>query len=278
MIGKKKLTDLVLQSFLWIYFVISVYPLIWMVFYSLKNNDEIFVTNPFGIPTHFRIENYVNAWNKFDLPRYIWNSFFVSTVTTIGVVIFAVMFAYAIARLQWRFRETVRIYMIVGMFIPLQVIIIPLAIMVKDFHLTNTYGALIIPYVAFGLPFASLVFYGFLKGIPHEMEESACMDGASIFRAFFRIILPILTPAVATIIILQFLGTWNEFLLASILITKETLRTLPIGLIYFQGQYATDWGGMGAVMTISSLPMVVLYLFFTDQVERALTVSSAVKG
>jgi raffinose/stachyose/melibiose transport system permease protein len=188
------------------------------------------------------------------------------------------MFAYAIARLQWRFRETVRVYMIIGMFIPLQVIIIPLAIMVKDFHLSNTYGALIIPYVAFGLPFASLVFYGFLKGIPHEMEESACMDGASIYRAFFRIIMPILTPAIATIIILQFLGTWNEFLLASILITKETLRTLPIGLIYFQGQYATDWGGMGAVMTIASLPMVVLYLFFTDQVERALTVSSAVKG
>src|ERR1700732_3374457 len=133
MIGKKKLTDLVLQSLLWIYFVISVYPLIWMVFYSLKNNDEIFVTNPFGIPTHFRIENYVNAWNKFDLPRYIWNSFFVSTVTTIGVVVFAVMFDSAIDKLQRRFRETARIYMIIGMFIPLQVIIIPLAIMVKDF-------------------------------------------------------------------------------------------------------------------------------------------------
>lgn len=274
----KKALGILLQSFLWIYFVISVYPLVWMVFYSLKNNDEIFVTNPFGIPTHFRFENYVNAWEKFDLPRYIGNSLLVSTVTTVGVVIFAVMFAYAIARLQWRFRETVRIYMIVGMFIPLQVIIIPLAIMVKNFHLSNSYGALIIPYVAFGLPFASMVFYGFLRGIPHEMEESACMDGASIYRAFFRIILPILTPAVATIIILQFLGTWNEFLIASILITNETLRTLPIGLVYFQGLHATDWGGMGAVMTIASLPMVILYLFFTDRVERALTVSSAVKG
>jgi raffinose/stachyose/melibiose transport system permease protein len=168
--------------------------------------------------------------------------------------------------------------MIVGMFIPLQVIIIPLAILVKDLHLTNTYGALIIPYVAFGLPFASIVFYGFLRGVPYELEESACMDGASIYRMFFRIIFPILTPAVATIMILQFLGTWNEFLLAYILISDEALRTLPIGLIYFQGQYATDWGGMGAVMTIASLPMVILYLFFTEQVERALTVSSSVKG
>lgn len=273
-----KIVGIVLQSFLWVYFVISVYPLIWMVFYSLKNNDEIFVTNPFGIPTHFRFENYVNAWNKFSVPTYITNSMVVSTITTIGVVLFAVMFAYAIARLRWKFREAVRIYMIIGMFIPIQVIIIPLAIIVKDFHLTNTYGALLIPYVAFGLPFASMVFYGFLRGIPQELEESACMDGASIYLAFFRIILPILTPAVATIVILQFMGTWNEFFLASILITKEQLMTLPIGLIYFQGLHATDWGGMGAVMTIASLPMVVLYLIFTEQVESALTVSSAVKG
>jgi raffinose/stachyose/melibiose transport system permease protein len=273
-----KIVSVVLQSFLWIYFVISVYPLIWMVFYSLKNNDEIFVTNPFGIPSHFRYENYVNAWNKFSVPTYITNSMVVSTITTIGVVLFAVMFAYAIARLRWKFRETVRIYMIIGMFIPMQVIIIPLAIIVKDFHLTNTYGALLIPYVAFGLPFASMVFYGFLRGIPQELEESACMDGASIYLTFFRIMLPILTPAVATIVILQFMGTWNEFFLASILITKEELMTLPIGLIYFQGLHATDWGGMGAVMTIASLPMVVLYLIFTEQVESALTVSSAVKG
>ncbi|BFT72276.1 carbohydrate ABC transporter permease [Paenibacillus sp. P36] len=273
-----KIVGIVLQSFLWAYFVISVYPLIWMVSYSLKNNDEIFVTNPFGLPTHFRYENYVNAWNKFSVPTYITNSMIVSTITTIGVVLFAVMFAYAIARLRWKFRETVRIYMIIGMFIPIQVIIIPLAIIVKDFHLTNTYGALLIPYVAFGLPFASMVFYGFLRGIPQELEESACMDGASIYLTFFRIMLPILTPAVATIIILQFMGTWNEFFLASILITKEELMTLPIGLIYFQGLHATDWGGMGAVMTIASLPMVVLYLIFTEQVESALTVSSAVKG
>ncbi|MEC0267049.1 carbohydrate ABC transporter permease [Paenibacillus anseongense] len=273
-----KIVGVVLQSFLWAYFVISVYPLFWMVSYSLKNNDEIFVTNPFGLPTHFRYENYVNAWNKFSVPTYITNSMIVSTITTIGVVLFAVMFAYAIARLRWKFRETVRIYMIIGMFIPIQVIIIPLAIIVKDFHLTNTYGALLIPYIAFGLPFASMVFYGFLRGIPQELEESACMDGASIYLAFFRIMLPILTPAVATIVILQFMGTWNEFFLASILITKEELMTLPIGLIYFQGLHATDWGGMGAVMTIASLPMVVLYLIFTEQVENALTVSSAVKG
>jgi raffinose/stachyose/melibiose transport system permease protein len=276
--ARVKVGQVVLQSLLWIYFLISVYPLVWMVSYSLKNNDEIFVTNPFGLPLHFRIENYIHAWSQFNIPRYFLNSIIVSTISTIGILILSVMFSYTIARMQWRLRETARLYMIVGMFIPLQVIMIPLAVLVKNLHLVNTYGALIVPYIAFGLPFSSLIFYGFLRGIPVELEESACMDGASIYRTFFRIIVPIVMPAIATIAIFQFLGAWNEFLLAYILISDEAMKTLPLGLLLFQGQYSTDWGGMGAVMTIASLPMVIVFIFFSDQVERAMTVGSAVKG
>jgi raffinose/stachyose/melibiose transport system permease protein len=270
--------QVLLQSLLWIYFLISVYPLIWMVSYSLKNNNEIFVTNPFGLPLHFHYENYVHAWEQFSVPRYLFNSLIVSTISTAGILLLSVMFSYTVARLIWRMRDAARMYMLIGMFIPLQVIMIPLAILVKDFHLTNTYGALIVPYIAFGLPFSSLIFYGFMRGIPVELEESACMDGATIYRTFFRIILPIVRPAVATIAIFQFLGAWNEFMLAYILISDEAMKTLPLGLLFFQGQYSTDWGGMGAVMTIASLPMVIVFLFFSDQVERSLTVGSAVKG
>ncbi len=274
----KKTMQIVMQFPLWFYFIVSIYPLFWMVSYSLKNNDEIFVTNPFGIPTHFRFENYINAWSQFNIPKYVINSLVVSTVATIGILVLSVMFAYAIARMQWKLRNAARVYMIVGMFIPIQVIMIPLAILVKNFHLTNTYGALIIPYIAFGLPFSALVFYGFMKSIPIELEESACMDGASIYRTFMQIIVPIVRPAVATVAIFQFLAAWNEFLMAYILISEESMKTLPLGLLLFQGQYSTDWGGMGAVMTIASLPMVIVYLLFSEQVERALTVGSAVKG
>jgi len=274
----KKTMQIVMQFPLWFYFIVSIYPLFWMVSYSLKNNDEIFVTNPFGIPTHFRFENYINAWSQFNIPKYVINSLVVSTVATIGILVLSVMFAYAIARMQWKLRNAARVYMIIGMFIPIQVIMIPLAILVKDFHLTNTYGALIIPYIAFGLPFSALVFYGFMKSIPIELEESACMDGASIYRTFMQIIVPIVRPAVATVAIFQFLAAWNEFLMAYILISEESMKTLPLGLLLFQGQYSTDWGGMGAVMTIASLPMVIVYLLFSEQVERALTVGSAVKG
>jgi len=249
-----------------------------MISYSLKNNNEIFVTNPFGPPTHFRFENYVNAWTQFNLPQYFMNSVIVATISTLFIVIFSLMFSFAIARLRWKLRESVRMYMIIGMFMPLQVIMIPLAILVKDFHLANTYGALIIPYIAIGLPFSSLIFFGFMREIPLEIEEAACMDGANVYRLFLRIVIPVVKPAVATVVIFQFLNNWNEFMLANILISDDSMKTLPLGLLFFQGQYSTDWGGMGAVMTIASLPMVILYLFFSEQVERAMTVGSAVKG
>ncbi|MFF2907776.1 carbohydrate ABC transporter permease [Paenibacillus sp. NPDC057934] len=274
----KKALGVLYQVPLWIYFIVSVYPLVWMISYSLKNNDEIFSTNPFGLPTHFRFENYVTAWSQFNIPKYFINSIVVSSIATVFILLFALMFAFAVARLTWKFRDAVRIYMLVGMFIPLQVIMIPLAILVRDFHLSNTYGALIVPYVALGLPFSTMIFYGFMRGIPTEIEEAACMDGANIYRMFMQVIMPMVMPAIATVAIFQFLTNWNEFTLAYILISNEAMKTLPLGLLFFQGQYSTDWGGMGAVMTMASLPMIIVYLFFSEQVERAMTVGSAVKG
>ncbi|OBR63264.1 sugar ABC transporter permease [Paenibacillus oryzae] len=267
-----------LPIFLWLYALISVYPLLWMIFYSFKNNDEIFVTNPFGPPATLRFENYVAAWSNYDVPVYFMNSLLVAIVTVLGALLLAVMFSYAAARLRWRFSKLAHTYILIGMFIPIQVIMIPLAILVRDLNLANTYGALMVPYIAFNISFASMVFYGFFRSIPIEMEESACIDGASIYRTFFSIMLPIIKPALATMVIFIFLNSWNEFTMAVILITKESLKTLPLGLLFFQGQFTTDWGAMGAAMTIASLPTVLIYVLFSEQVENALTVGSAVKG
>lgn len=268
----------ILQLSMWIYALISIYPLIWMVFYSLKNNDEIFVTNPFGFPTKFHVENYEAAWNSFKVPVYFMNSVIVSVMAVVGAVALAVLFAYAAARMRWRFQGAARVYMLIGLFIPVQVIMIPLAVLMRDFHLVNSLLSLIVPYIAFNLSFTTMVFYGFFRTIPLELEESACMDGASIYRTFFSIMLPIIRPAIATMVIFVFLAAWNEFPIALIMISKETLKTLPLGLLFFQGQFTTDWGAMGAAMTIASLPTVLVYVFFSEQVENALTVDAAVKG
>lgn len=249
-----------------------------MLFYSLKNNQEIYVTNTFGFPTHFRVMNYYRAWTTFNIPMYFKNSLIVTAATIVFTLIFSLMFSYAIARMQWKLQNAARLYITLGMFIPVQVIMIPLAVLVKQLHLNNTLGSLIVPYIAFNLAFSSLIFYGYLRNIPFELEEPACIDGASIYRCFVSIICPIIRPAIATVIIFIFLQAWNEFSMAYILISNDSLKTLPLGLLFFQGQFTTDWGAMDAAMVIASFPTVIIYLFFSQKVKDALTVGSAVKG
>ncbi|WP_239617314.1 carbohydrate ABC transporter permease [Cohnella mopanensis] len=268
----------IFKLFLWIYAIISVYPLVWMLFYSLKDNNEIFVTNPFGFPTNLRFENYTSAISQFNVPKYFMNSVFVTVITVVGTIVLAVMFAYSAARLRWRGKTIAQMYIVIGMFVPVQVIMIPLAILVRDFNLTNTYSSLIIPYIAFNISFSSMVFYGFFRTIPNELEESACLDGANIYQTFYKIMLPLVKPSIATMVIFVFLAAWNEYPIALMLISDEALKTLPLGLQFFQGQFTTNWGAMGAAMTIASLPTVLVYILFSEQVEKAMTVGSAVKG
>jgi raffinose/stachyose/melibiose transport system permease protein len=249
-----------------------------MVFYSFKNNEEIFVSNPFGFPTVLRVENYIKAWTQYNVPKYFINSLIVAVATVILTVSCALLFSYATSRMKWKGSEIARIYMALGMFIPVQAVLIPVAKIVKELHLMGHYSSLILPYTALNLSFATLVFYGFFKGIPVELEEAACIDGANIYQAFFRIIVPVVKPAIATLVIFTFLTAWNEFLLANVLIIDAKLRTLPLGVLFFQGQFTTDWGAMGATMVIASIPTVLVYTLFSEQVEKALTVGGAVKG
>ncbi|URN94684.1 MAG: carbohydrate ABC transporter permease [Candidatus Pristimantibacillus lignocellulolyticus] len=261
-----------------LFFIVSIYPLVWLLFYSFKNNEEIFSTNVFGIPTEWRFENYTNAFNTFDLVGFFKNSMIVSIGTVILTVILSLMFSYAAARMRWKGSEIAKIFMTSGMFIPMQIILIPLLILVRDMHLSNSYFAVILPYVAFQLSFSTIIFYAFFKSLPYEIEESAAIDGASVYTIFFKIMLPLVKPAIASVSIFVFLFAWNEFLVALIMISDNTLKTLPLGLLYFQTQFGSDWGAMGAVMVISTIPTIVVYLLFSEQIEKALTVSSAVKG
>lgn len=270
--------DFLYNAFLWAYGLFALYPLIWMLFYSFKNNDEIFVSNPFGPPTVLRIENYINAWQQYNVPRYFINSLVVSVFTVTLTIVVALMFSYATARMRWKLSGVARIYVSIGMFIPVQAILIPLAIIVRDLNLTNQYASLILPYTAFNLAFSSMVFYGFLRALPEELEEAACIDGANIYRTFFSIIIPTVKPAIATMIIFTFLQAWNEFPIALVLMQKEAMKTLPLGLLFFQGRFTTDWGAMGATMVMASLPTVLMYTIFSNQVEKAMTISGAVKG
>ncbi len=268
--------------FCWIYAAFSLYPLIWMILYSLKNNEEIFVTNPFGLPTHpisIGLENYARAFAKYNVPRYFLNSVIVAIFTVIGVIICSLLFAYATSRMEWKGKGLFRTFMSIGMFIPAQAIMIPVVKQVQAVHLTGTRLSLIFPYIAINLAFSCMVYYGFFKGIPRELEEAACIDGATIYQTFARIICPLVKPATVTLAIYTFLSAWNEFILANVLVgSNDKLKTLPLGVLFFQGSFTTDWGGMGATMVIASLPAIVVYILFSEQVESAMTIGGAVKG
>ncbi|MDI7247788.1 MAG: carbohydrate ABC transporter permease [Bacillota bacterium] len=274
----RRVSGIALYTLLSFYAFCNLYPLFWMVSNSFKNNQEIFVRNVFGLPRIWRFENYIKAWQSFNIFLYFKNSMIVATATVVITLMLSIMFAYATARMSWKLSSIARIYMSIGMFVPVQVIFIPLVLLIRDFHLSNSYLALIVPYVAFQLSFCSIVFYGFFRTLPPELEEAAAIDGANVYVTFYRIILPLVKPAIATLAIFVFLFSWNEFAIALIMISNNSLKTLPLGLLLFQGQFATDWGAMGASLALASIPTIVVYLLFGNEVEKALTVGSAVKG
>lgn len=264
--------------FCWLYAAISIYPVIWLLFYSFKNNSEIFVTNPFGIPTTLHVENYAKAWSQYNVPMYFLNSLIVSVATVVLTIVFALLFSYATSRMRFKGRFLMTIYLSLGMFIPVQAILIPVAKTVNSLGLDSTRWGLILVYTAINLSFATLVYYGSLKALPVELEEAACIDGANIVTCFLKIIVPLVKPATATLVIYIFLNAWNEFILANVLIVKDELKTLPLGILFLQGAFTTDWGAMGATMVIASLPTLLLYVIFSKKVEDAMTIGGAVKG
>ncbi|MGI5958828.1 MAG: carbohydrate ABC transporter permease [Massiliimalia sp.] len=259
--------------FMTIYAVICLYPIIWMGFYSLKDNEEIFVTNPFGPPLDPQWDNYVKAVNQFDIAVFFKNSLVVSLIAMAFGIMFSLMFTYVIARVKGRTTKTMHTLVMAGMFIPIQAVMTPLVVMVRNLGLTNTLWSLIIPYVAMSFPFAVMVLYGFYVNLPLELEESAYMEGAGFFRTYFSIILPQMKSAISVLVIYQFMSHWNEYSLALILITDNDLKTLPLGLAGFYGQFSTDWGPVGAALVIASLPVLILYIFFSRKISESMAFS-----
>lgn len=270
---KRKIRKFVLYFILILYTLISVYPLVWMILYSFKDNNEIFVTNPFGLPKVWRFENYKNALERFDVLTYLKNSVVVALLTILLVELLALLFCYVIARVQNRITRFFNLLISSGMFIPIQAIMIPLVIIVRRFGFTNSLWSVIVPYTAVGLPFACMLFYGFYLGLPIELEESAFMDGADLGTIYFKIILPQMKSPIVVLVIYQFMACWNEFNLALILLTKNALKTLPLGLVNFWTAYQAQWGEVGAAMIMASIPVLIIYLFFSNQIADAMSTS-----
>jgi len=267
---------IIVHALLILFSIVQIFPLYWLFTFSLKDNNEIFGGNVAGLPKYWRFENYETALFKADIVTYLTNSVFVTAATIVITLIIAGVAAYAIERMIWRGRETVMKFILLGMMVPLHAALLPLFIVLSKLHMLNSYWALIIPYVAFGLPMAVYLFTSFFASIPRELEEAAAIDGCNIYQILFKVIFPLIRPAIATVSIFTFISAWNELMFAVTFINSAKYKTLTVGIMSMVGAYTTKWGDIGAGLMIATIPTLIIYLLLSEQVQSSL-VAGAVK-
>ena len=276
-----KLSDKISKTLIYIglifWALINLFPVYWMFTFSLKNNEEIFGSNVAGLPENWLWSNYAEALKTGNMGRYFLNSGIVAVSTILITLAVALMATFALTRLIWRRRKALNKFFMLGLTIPIHASIVPIYVTLSRLHLLNTYLALIVPYAAFSLSMAILVCTGFMNEIPRELDEAACIDGCGVWGIFFRVIVPLMKPAVATVGIYTFLQCWNELMFANIFISKTALKTLPVGIQALSGQYTTAWGPIGAALVVATFPTLLIYVFLSKRIQESF-IAGAVKG
>ncbi len=249
------------------YLSVIVVPLALMVVSSFKTNREIF-RDPVSLPVVLHPENYLEAWDRANFSTYIVNSLLVTGWSVVVTVLLATLAAYPLSRYRLRFMPVVLAFFLVGLMLPVRLGIVPLFLLLRDMGLLDSHVGLILVYVAIRLPFAIFILTSFMRTIPMDLEEAARLDGAGDLRILRQVLVPLIKPAVAIVVIFTLIAVWNDFFLPLIFIYSDELKTVPLGLTTFMGQYRSDWGLLFAGLTISSIPLVVAYLVFGRQMRE----------
>ena len=271
----KTRTSPVTTVFLVLVSLIQLFPLYWMFTFSLKDNKEIFGANPMGLPQSWQWSNYSKIFTAGNMGLYLLNSVIVTASTILFTLLLSAMATYAIVRMKWKLSKVVYNVFLVGMMLSVQAVMLPLYINLQP--ILSTHWALVLPYVAFAMPQAILLMVGSLEALPKEMEEAAFIDGASIYRLFYVIILPMLAPILSTVAILTFLSSWNEYMLALVFISTDKLKTVTVGVNDMVGKYSTKWGVVGAGLTVATMPTLIMYALLSKNITNSLAMG-AVKG
>jgi len=255
--------------------LLILYPVVWMVFASFKTKGEL-VSNVWGFPESWQWQNYVNAWETARLDYALANSVITSLGTVALILIFASLAGFAFAKLRVPGLNLIFIIFIFTMQAPAPVI--PLYVLLVRMGLTNSRIGMILPMVAGGLPLAIFIFRAFFQTVPSELLDAARVDGCTDFWAFVRVVVPISGPAIATVAILQFVGAWNEYFLALVLLGSDDMRTIPLAIqVFFYAWGRSEWEQVFAALVIGSLPIIALYIILQRQFIQGLT-SGSLKG
>ena len=257
--------------------LISLFPVYWMLTFSLKNNAEIFGENVIGLPQNWVWGNYTRAMNTGHMEVYFLNSLIIAVLTILITLVASAMATYAMTRLVWKGREKMNKLFMLGLTIPIHAAIVPLYVGLGKAHLLNSHAALIIPYSAFSLAMGILICTGFMGDIPYDLDVAAFLDGCGVWGIFCRVIAPLMVPAVSTVGIYTFLQCWNELMFATIFNSKEAYKTLPVGVQSLAGQYSTEWGPIGAALAIATIPTLIVYVFLSKRIQDSF-IAGAVKG
>lgn len=259
-----------------IFAVICLYPVFFTLTSSLKNNTEIF-TEPFSLPRTPQWENYVRAWTIGKMGVYFKNSIILTAATLFVSAIIGSMASYILAKYTFKGKSFVYILFLAGMMIPIQTVIIPLAFTFGKLGIVDNFPVLVLLYSAFCLSMTVFIVTGYMKGLPDELGEAAVMDGAGHGIVFFRIILPLSMPAIASASIFNFVSAWNNLLFPLVFISKDSMKTISIGLLSFFGAYTSDYGAVMAAIGVSIIPPIIMYILLQEKMEKGLT-AGAVKG
>lgn len=274
---KQRIQLIVLEVVLIIIAILFIYPVFLMVINSLKSFKEV-VINVISLPTKLEFENYAYVMKYINFPRLFINNLLITSTALIGIILFASMAAYILSRRDTRFTRIAYMFCIIPMLIPFQTIMITLLKVAKTFKLSDSILGLGIQYWGFGIPMAIFIYHGFVKTIPKEIDESAAMDGASTFRVFFQIVFPLLKPVTATVIVLNVMWIWNDFLLPLLMVNSRLeTKTLTLAAYTFVGQYNTDWHYAMTAMVLAVLPSIIFFVLMQKHIIKGV-VAGAIKG
>ncbi len=246
-------------------------PFVFIVFTSLKANSTVMGESAFAPPTSLEWNNYSAAWVRGNFGTTFFNSALITVIKVPLGLFISAMAAYALSRIAIRGGRAIFLAILFGTMLPFQVMLAPLFTLVNQFGLINTYIGIILPYLAFGVPYQVFILHGFFSEIPKELSEAALIDGASHFTIFRRIFLPVSLPVLAALLILDFVATWNEFAMALVILQDNSMWTLPLGLMSFQNQFSNDYGQLNSAIVMTVLPATIVYLIFQRYFVSGLT-------
>lgn len=274
----KNVKSILIKIFIIVLVLIETYPIFWMITAALKKPSEFVTKAAYALPDGLYLQNFVDAWTRGNMGLFFKNSLINTFVSLVFIVIFSMTIGFAVTKMEWKMKKFFQRFFLVGIMVPVATALIPLFQIYTKLGLVNTRTSLILTYIAFGLSLSVFLVTGYMRSLSNEILEAAVIDGCGIYSLMWYIVVPLMKNAAVTVLVLQFFYKWNDLIFSMTFINDTKLKTIQTGLLYFSNEFgAKNWGAIFASVSMSVLPMLVLYMILNKTVIEGMT-AGAVKG